>query len=110
MVKGKLLNWEYLIFEEGKKMMLLYCIVNMFVDVLVLKERVFCWKWLDFIFLIIGEKCIYLYLYMRIFLRLGNYFGLYVCLFVLGGVIFYFILFLYGWFIVSFIFLYLIGY
>ncbi|HEB2432587.1 TPA: ABC transporter permease EcsB [Bacillus cereus] len=110
MVKGKPLNWEYLIFEEGKKMMLLYRIANMFVDVPALKERVSRRKWLDFILSIIGEKRTYLYLYTRTFLRSGNYFGLYVRLLALGGVILYFIPFLYGRFIVSFIFLYLIGY
>ncbi|MFF2237616.1 ABC transporter permease EcsB [Bacillus thuringiensis] len=110
MVKGKQLNWEYLISEEGKKMMLLYRIANMFVDVPALKERVSRRKWLDFILSIIGEKRTYLYLYTRTFLRSGNYFGLYVRLLALGGVILYFIPFLYGRFIVSFIFLYLIGY
>ncbi|MED3347664.1 ABC transporter permease EcsB [Bacillus thuringiensis] len=110
MVKGKPLNWEYLISEEGKKMMLLYRIANMFVDVPALKERVSRKKWLDFILSIIGEKRTYLYLYTRTFLRSGNYFGLYVRLLALGGVILYFIPFLYGRFIVSFIFLYLIGY
>ncbi|MED2866477.1 ABC transporter permease EcsB [Bacillus thuringiensis] len=110
MVKGKPLNWEYLISEEGKKMMLLYRIANMFVDVPALKERVSRRKWLDFILSIIGEKRTYLYLYTRTFLRSGNYFGLYVRLLALGGVILYFIPFLYGRFIVSFIFLYLIGY
>lgn len=110
MVKGKPLNWEYLISEEGKKMMLLYRIANMFVDVPALKERVARRKWLDFILSMIGEKRTYLYLYMRTFLRSGNYFGLYVRLLALGGVILYFIPFLYGRFIVSFIFLYLIGY
>ncbi|HHT7187315.1 TPA: ABC transporter permease EcsB [Bacillus cereus] len=110
MVKGKPLNWEYLISEEGKKMMLLYRIANMFVDVPALKERVSRKKWLDFILSIIGEKRTYLYLYTRTFLRSGNYFGLYVRLLALGGVILYFIPFLYGRFIVSLIFLYLIGY
>ncbi|PHB52297.1 ABC transporter permease [Bacillus toyonensis] len=110
MVKGKPLNWEYLISEEGKKMMLLYRIANMFVDVPALKERVSRKKWLDLILSIIGEKRTYLYLYTRTFLRSGNYFGLYVRLLALGGVILYFIPFLYGRFIVSFIFLYLIGY
>ncbi|MEC3155111.1 ABC transporter permease EcsB [Bacillus thuringiensis] len=110
MVKGKPLNWEYLISEEGKKMMLLYRIANMFVDVPALKERVSRRKWLDFILSIIGEKRTYLYLYTRTFLRSGNYFGLYVRLLALGGVILYCIPFLYGRFIVSFIFLYLIGY
>ncbi|MEY6551443.1 ABC transporter permease EcsB [Bacillus cereus] len=110
MVKGKPLNWEYLISEEGKKMMLLYRIANMFVDVPALKERVSGRKWLDFILSIIGEKRTYLYLYTRTFLRSGNYFGLYVRLLALGGVILYFIPFLYGRFIVSLIFLYLIGY
>ncbi|WP_410989638.1 ABC transporter permease EcsB [Bacillus cereus] len=110
MVKGKPLNWEHLISEEGKKMMLLYRIANMFVDVPALKERVSRRKWLDFILSIIGEKRTYLYLYTRTFLRSGNYFGLYVRLLALGGVILYFIPFLYGRFIVSLIFLYLIGY
>lgn len=110
MVKGKPLNWEYLISEEGKKMLLLYRIANMFVDVPALKERVSRRKWLDFILSIIGEKRTYLYLYTRTFLRSGNYFGLYVRLLALGGVILYFIPFLYGRFIVSLIFLYLIGY
>ena len=110
MVKGKPLNWEYLISEEGKKMMLMYRIANMFVDVPALKERVSRRKWLDFILSIIGEKRTYLYLYTRTFLRSGNYFGLYVRLLALGGVILYFIPFLYGRFIVSLIFLYLIGY
>ncbi|MHA2895848.1 ABC transporter permease EcsB [Bacillus cereus] len=110
MVKGKPLNWEYLISEEGKKMMLLYRIANMFVDVPALKERVSRRKWLDFILSIIGEKRTYLYLYTRTFFRSGNYFGLYVRLLALGGVILYFIPFLYGRFIVSLIFLYLIGY
>ncbi|OTY58329.1 ABC transporter permease [Bacillus cereus] len=110
MVKGKPLNWEYLISEEGKKMMLLYRIANMFVDVPALKERVARRKWLDFILSIIGEKRTYLYLYTRTFLRSGNYFGLYVRLLALGGVILYFIPFLYGRFILSLIFLYLIGY
>ncbi|MCU4768998.1 ABC transporter permease EcsB [Bacillus toyonensis] len=110
MVKGKPLKWEYLISEEGKKMMLLYRIANMFVDVPALKERVSRKKWLDFILSIIGEKRTYLYLYTRTFLRSGNYFGLYVRLLALGGIILYFIPFLYGRFIVSLIFLYLIGY
>ena len=110
MVKGKPLNWEYLISEEGKKMMLLYRIANMFVDVPALKERVARRKWLDFILSMISKKRTYLYLYTRTFLRSGNYFGLYVRLLVLGGVILYFIPFLYGRFIVSLIFLYLIGY
>ncbi|KEK24921.1 ABC transporter permease [Bacillus gaemokensis] len=110
MVKGKPLNWEYLIAEEGKKMMFLYRIANMFVDVPALKERVSRRKWLDFVLTIIGEKRMYLYLYTRTFLRSGNYFGLYIRLLAIGGVILYFIPFLYGRFIVSIVFLYLIGY
>ena len=88
MVKGKPLNWEYLISEEGKKMMLLYRIANMFVDVPALKERVARRKWLDFILSIIGEKRTYLYLYTRTFLRSGNYFGLYVRLLALEELFF----------------------
>lgn len=109
-VKGKPLNWEYLIAEEGKKMLLLYRIANMFVDVPALKERVSRRKWLDFILTMIGEKRTYLYLYTRTFLRSGNYLGLYIRLLTIGGVILYFIPFLYGRFIVSIMFLYLIGY
>lgn len=109
-VKGKPLNWEYLIAEEGKKMMVLYRIANMFVDVPALKERVARRKWLDFILQIIGEKRTYLYLYTRTFLRAGNYFGLYMRLLVIGGALVYAIPFLYGRVIVSILFLYLIGY
>ncbi|MED1623363.1 ABC transporter permease [Bacillus pseudomycoides] len=109
-VQGKPLNWEYLIAEEGKKMMRLYRIANMFVDVPALKERVSRRKWLDFVLSMIGEKRTYLYLYTRTFLRSGNYFGLYMRLLAIGGVILYFIPFLYGRFIVSIVFLYLIGY
>ncbi|MDH2883552.1 ABC transporter permease [Bacillus cytotoxicus] len=110
MVKRKPMNWEYLIAEEGKKMMLLYRIANMFVDVPALKERVARRKWLDFVLSIIGEKRTYLYLYTRTFLRSGNYFGLYIRLLAIGGILLYFIPFLYGRFIVSIVFLYLIGY
>ena len=90
-------------------MMRLYRIANMFVDVPALKERVSRRKWLDFVLSMIGEKRTYLYLYTRTFLRSGNYFGLYMRLLVLV-VILYFIPFLYGRFIVSIVFLYLIGY
>lgn len=109
-VKGKPLNWEYLIIEEGKKMMLLYRIANMFVDVPALKERVARRKWLDFVLKMVGEKRTYLYLYTRTFLRAGNYFGLYVQLLIIGGAILYWIPFLYGRCIVSIVCLYLIGY
>ncbi len=104
MVKRKPMNWEYLIAEEGKKMMLLYRIANMFVDVPALKERVARRKWLDFVLSIIGEKRTYLYLYTRTFLRSGNYFGLYIRLLAIGGILLYFIPFLYGRFIVSIVF------
>lgn len=109
-VKGKPLNWEYLIAEEGKKMMLLYRIANMFIDVPVLKERAARRKWLDFVLKIVGEQRTYLYLYTRTFLRAGNYFGLYMQLLVIGGAILYWIPFLYGRCIVSIVCLYLIGY
>lgn len=109
-VKGKPLNWEYLIAEEGKKMMVLYRIANMFVDVPALKERVARRKWLDFILQMTDDKRTYLYLYTRTFLRAGNYFGLYMRLLVIGGAILYAIPFLYGRVIVSILFLYLIGY
>lgn len=109
-VKGKPLNWEYLIEEEGKKMLLLYRIANMFVDVPALKERVSRRKWLDFILNTVSEKRTYLFLFVRTFLRSGNYFGLYVRLLAIGGLILYFVPFLYARFIVSVVFLYLIGY
>ena len=109
-VKGKPLNWEYLIVEEGKKMLLLYRIANMFVDVPALKERVSRRKWLDFILNIVSEKRTYLFLFVRTFLRSGNYFGLYVRLLIIGGLILYFVPFLYARLIVSVVFLYLIGY
>ncbi|MEH7463571.1 ABC transporter permease [Bacillus thuringiensis] len=109
-VKGKPLNWEYLISEEGKKMMLLYRIANMFVDVPALKERVARRKWLDFILQLVSDKRPYLFLYLRTFLRSGNYFGLYARLLTIGGLILYFAPFLYVRLLVGVVFLYLIGY
>ncbi|WP_090995389.1 ABC transporter permease [Bacillus sp. 491mf] len=109
-VKGKPLNWEYLIAEEGKKMMLLYRIANMFVDVPALKERVARRKWMDFVLQIVPNKSTYLFLFLRTFLRSGNYFGLYVRLLAIGGIILSFAPFLYVRLLVGAVFLYLIGY
>ncbi|MFX3622672.1 MAG: ABC transporter permease [Ectobacillus sp.] len=106
------LNWEQLIAEEGKKMLLFYRIANLFTDVPVLKERVKRRKWLDgFASLVpFAQKNTYSFLYIRTFLRSGGYFGVYVRLLALGGVLIYVIPFLYGRLFISSVFLYFIGY
>jgi ABC-2 type transport system permease protein len=106
------LNWEHLIDEESRKMLLFYRVANLFTDVPALKERVKRRKWLDGIagFVPFGKKHSYSYLYIRTFLRLGNYFGLFLRLLVLGSVLIYFVPFLYARLFLSVLFLYLIGY
>ncbi|MFD3447271.1 ABC transporter permease [Microbacteriaceae bacterium 4G12] len=110
--KRKGFHWEHLIHEEGKKMLLFYRIANLFTDVPVLKERVKRRKWLDFIVdrTSFSKSNPYFFLYVRTFLRSGDYLGLFIRLLVLGGVIVYVIPFVYGRLFVSVLFLYLIGY
>ncbi|WP_028402517.1 ABC transporter permease [Ectobacillus panaciterrae] len=106
------LHWEHLIDEEGRKMLLFYRIANLFTDVPALKERVQRRKWLDGIASLVPfhQKNAYSYLYIRTFLRSGNYLGLFLRLLILGSILIYFVPFLYGRLFISILFLYLMGY
>ncbi|MCP8968213.1 ABC transporter permease [Ectobacillus ponti] len=110
--RGRGLNWEQLIAEENKRMLLFYRVANLFTDVPALKEQVHRRRWLDPLAGLVSfsQQNSYSYLYVRTFLRAGGYFGLYIRLLVLGGILIYVIPFLYGRFILGVLFLYLIGY
>jgi ABC-2 type transport system permease protein len=109
-VKTKSLKWEHLIEEEGKKMMLFYRVANMFTDVPALKARVKRRKWLDPIASLFSKRSTYTYLYIRTFLRSGDYLGVYTRLIVIGAVLSYAVPFFYARLAISVIFLYLIGF
>ncbi|WP_078381546.1 ABC transporter permease [Sutcliffiella halmapala] len=81
-------KWEYLIENETKRMQLFYRVANLFVDVPGLKEKVKRRKWLDVVLPVASyhQKQSYKYLYLRTFLRSGDYFGLFFRLLVIGGV------------------------
>lgn len=80
-------KWEYLIENETKRMQLFYRVANLFVDVPGLKEKVKRRKWLDFVLpsTTYHQKQSYQYLYLRTFLRSGDYFGLFFRLLAIGG-------------------------
>lgn len=105
-------NWEYLIDDEEKKMLLLYRIANLFTDVPQLKERVKRRKWLDIIAKTasFSKQNTYSFLYIRTFLRSGSYFGMFVRQLILGNVIVYYVPFLYARIFISLLFIYIIAY
>ncbi|WP_223700794.1 ABC transporter permease [Sutcliffiella deserti] len=82
-------KWEFLIENETKRMQLFYRVANLFVDVPGLKEKVKRRKWLDFVLPATGyhQNNSFQYLYLRTFLRSGDYFGLFLRLLVIGGVL-----------------------
>jgi ABC-2 type transport system permease protein len=88
---SKKLNWKWdlLIENETKRMQLFYRVANLFVDVPGLKEKVKRRRWLDFILASAPYKQegAYHYLYLRTFLRSGDYFGLFLRLFIIGAVL-----------------------
>jgi ABC-2 type transport system permease protein len=107
------LKWEHLIDLEEKRMTSFYRIANLFTDVPKLKDRVKRRRWLDWIFGVIsfGKENTYLFLYMRAFVRAGDYLGLVIRLTVIGGIaLYYFVSFGIGQLLVVLIFLYLTGF
>ncbi|MBO9128725.1 ABC transporter permease [Bacillus sp. 165] len=109
-VKTKSLKWEYLIAEEEKRMTLFYRVANMFTDVPMLKTRVKRRRWLDLLASLAPDGHVYLYLYIRTFLRSGDYLGVYVRLSVIGAILLYFVPFFYARLAISVLFLYFIGF
>jgi ABC-2 type transport system permease protein len=84
--KGRSLPWERLIEQEQRRMALFYRVANMFTDVPGMKGRAKRRKWLDIFTRGIGfaSKETYSYLYIRTFLRSGDYAGLYIRLVCIG--------------------------
>ncbi|MGM9927202.1 MAG: ABC transporter permease [Bacillus sp. (in: firmicutes)] len=84
--KHKLLKWERLIALESKRMTAFYRFANMFTDVPKLKEKTNRRKWMDPLLSLISyqQKNTYQYLYVRTFLRSGDYLGLFVRLTLIG--------------------------
>ncbi|WP_100333921.1 ABC transporter permease [Bacillus alkalisoli] len=82
-------KWDNLIQNEISRMQLFYRVANLFVDVPGLKDKVKRRKWLDFMLgnIRFQKERTFTYLYARTFLRSGDYFGLYVRLFVIGAVL-----------------------
>ncbi|MDF2903852.1 MAG: transporter permease, partial [Bacillus sp. (in: firmicutes)] len=106
------LKWEYLIDLEEKRMTSFYRIANLFTDVPKFKDRVKRRRWLDWVLGWISFRSgnTYLFLYMRSFLRAGDYFGLFVRLTVIGAAALYLVSFGFGQILLVLLFIYLIGF
>jgi len=106
------LKWDVLIDIEARRMMTFYRLANLFTDVPMLKERVKRRKWLDWVTksLAFSKENTFQYLYLRTFLRSSDYFGLYLRLTIIGGLILALTDMEYGKVIVGLLFLYLTGY
>lgn len=85
--RNKGLKWEYLIEQEERRMTSFYRLANMFTDVPKLKDRVKRRKWLDWLLSGIPFKqdATFKNLFVRTFLRSGDYFGLYIRLTLIGA-------------------------
>lgn len=90
--KNKGVKWEFLIEQDERRMTSFYRLANMFTDVPKLKNRVKRRKYLDVLLKVaFQQKNSYTYLYMRTFIRSGDYWGLFIRLTVIGGVMVYFL-------------------
>ncbi len=110
--KEKGLKWEYLIDSEEKRMTSFYRIANLFTDVPKLKDRVKRRKWLDWLlgWVSFRNEDTYLFLYLRAFVRAGDYLGLVIRLTAIGAGALYLVSFGFGQIILVILFLYLTGF
>lgn len=110
--KEKGLKWEYLIDLEEKRLTTFYRIANLFTDVPKFKDRVRRRRWLDWAFQWISfrSESTYSFLYLRAFLRAGDYLGLVVRLTIIGAAALYLVSFGYGQVLLVLLFIYLIGF
>ena len=110
--KEKGLKWEYLIDQDERRMTSFYRLANLFTDVPKLKNQVKRRKWLDSLLVQIPfqQDQAFTYLFMRTFLRSGDYWGLFVRLTVIGAGIIYFLTFGIGQVIMAVLFIYLTGF
>lgn len=105
-------KWDLLIENETKRMQLFYRVANLFVDVPGLKEKVKRRRWLDFILALTpyAKEKSFDYLYLRTFLRSGDYFGLYLRLLIIGCVLLLTLPVGYATYLVPILVLYLTGF
>jgi len=109
-IKG--LKWEFLIEQEERRMNSFYRFANLFTDVPKLKDRIKRRKWLDWLFarLAFAHENTFSHLYIRTFLRAGDYYGLFIRLTIIGAAVIYFISFGVGQVLVALLFMYLTGF
>jgi len=106
------LKWDLLISQEEKRMNAFYRLANLFTDVPKLKDTVKRRKWLDLLLrpIVFSHDHTYRYLFARTFLRAGDYFGLFIRLTVIGGLVVYLLSSGIGQIILGVVFLYLTGF
>lgn len=88
MTKDKLMmKWEVLLKEELKQSNRFYRIANLFIDVPHLRNEVKPRRWLNFLSNSVPfeKEKVFDFLYIKTFIRSGEYLGLYIRLFVIAG-------------------------
>lgn len=110
--KEKGLKWELLIEQEERRMTSFYRLANMFTDVPKLRDRVKRRRWLDWVLggLAYAQEQTFSHLYLRTFLRAGDYFGLFIRLTLIGAGAIYLLSFGYGQVLLVLLFMYLTGF
>ena len=110
--KKKALKWELLISREEGKKQSFYKLANLFTDVPKLKKQAKRRAYLDWLVNRVkySQENVYEYLFLRAFIRSGDYFGIVVRLTIIGCVILFFMdIELIGSIVVSIIFTFLTG-
>lgn len=110
--RDKGLKWEILIDQEERRMTSFYRLANMFTDVPKLKDRVKRRKWLDWLISGIPFKqdATFKNLFVRTFLRSGDYFGIFIRLTFIGAGAIYLISYGMGQILLVPLFMYLTGF
>lgn len=91
--KAGLLKWERLLEMENKQMMQFLHFANLFTDVPILKRKVHPRGWLNGLLKIrsFAAESVFKQLFLKTFVRAGDYFGLYVRLTVVGSALVFFL-------------------
>lgn len=112
LAKEKTLKWDVLIDIEQKRLSAFYRFANLFTDVPKLKGEVKRRKWFDPIFNMItyDQNNTYRFLFARTLIRSSEYFGLFLRLTIIGGVILFFSEQIYLCIGIAILFLYLTGF
>lgn len=110
--KEKGLKWEFLIEQDERRMTSFYRLANLFTDVPKLKNRIKRREWLDGLLLRIPfrQSASFTFLFMRTFLRSGDYWGLFVRLTLIAGAAIFFLTWGIGQVILVVLFIYLTGF